>query len=107
MWREKEAEAKANGCGSARGAIRWEVKVGLIESMTLGQRLGGRKGVSYKDEWRRMFSAKGTASDNSWKAGECLYCARRPEDWGELKRGRRQCRVRSGRGWVWAVHRAL
>lgn len=40
--------------------------------MTIGQRLGGGEGMSHEDEWRRMFSAKGTASVEGCKVGGCL-----------------------------------
>lgn len=59
----KKGEAKENRCGSAGGYVRWVVRVGLIENMTLGQGLGGGEGVSHEDECRGMFLAKGTASN--------------------------------------------
>lgn len=47
--KERRVEAKANGCVSARGNVRWVVRMGLIENLTLGQRLGGGDIVSHVD----------------------------------------------------------
>lgn len=41
----------------------------FIENLALGQRLGRGGGMNHVDEWRRMFSAKGGASDKVCKIG--------------------------------------
>ena len=70
LRKEASMEAKVNRCGSARGDVRWVVRVGHIANTTLGQRLG----VSHEDERRRMFLAKSTANGEDWKVGGCLAC---------------------------------
>ena len=67
--KERKVESEANGCMSARGDVRWVVRMGLLENLTLGQRPGGGEEVSHVDEWRRMFSDKGEASDKFCKVG--------------------------------------
>lgn len=44
-----------------RGEGRWVIRAGHLENKTRAQRLG----VRHEDEWRRTFSAKGTASGES------------------------------------------
>lgn len=67
--KERKVESKTNGCMSARENVRWVVRMEFIENLTLGQRLGRGEGMSHVDEWRRMFSAKGGASDKVCKIG--------------------------------------
>ena len=45
LKQREKGESKANGC--VRDSVRWVVRVGLIENLTLQQRLGGGEGVSH------------------------------------------------------------
>lgn len=62
-------EARINRCGDARGDVGCVVRVGLIENITLRQKLRGGEGLSH--EWRRVFSAKGIANDEVYSVEGC------------------------------------